>query len=1539
MAFTEDDYKAIFGKSDFSGLASAQAKAKKDKESEDKYKQFLSSGEQDPGDLQKKFGDRTVQSLIDEYNENGDFTKRKNYRKMVEDALNDPNNPDHELALILSPNLKKNAWENVNDFTAASNDALYGGLTRSAANTVNWLGSGFNGDEAERKTAEFMKTIGQDDGTGMSALAKSSGADPTSQAYKAGQVAGNVQKVGVDLATMLIPAVGAEKILRGTRALQGLEKTGRAGQIGASVAANVGAGGVATAVGAVQDPINNLTPENIGTNAAIDASLGVAAPLLGNLVKAIRNTKNSKQLTQLLESSDEITGTARAELDALAKSGASGKQFSRNVESILAKDAEITAVNPSDDLIKDLRQVDITDPNISQEDKIRAMAAGDDSLNGQALEAVPQPQRQLPATSESSTDIQRQLDDLYAGNYADDLYDITAKDGAAYTAEDASKATQRQIALLTKQRDDLLKQVDSEGVGSETAMGRIADIEQQIDGIKNGDSSALSQIFGEGTSRDINPQRLRELVKDLTNRRNVSASQEAADTAFKNENTFTASGRNSDDIAKELDDLRNGVPSDDLMVQQADFTSLDDVTKRIPQLQDRADDITFRKTELEHKLEDVLTPEKADSVKGQIDAKYEKMRAQFEGMSPTRAKYEMKKIDADHIDELSKVDEDLAADAEKAADLTAQLRAVQAEESDVLLRANYIKSASPDRFRVVDPEKQAEKIIQLEKDKVVADRFPGQEETDSVITNALAKTESPKQFEAKLDNDEAVKKSLDQKIESAQELSFKSTKPGFNILSTPLAVLRRAGARGNAIADEILEAHLNYSTSRGMFVDKAGQWSRDLKQAGKGADTRVFAKLNGEDVKLSLPEQKVADQIRSYLDERALQLGLTDQTKLQNYIPHMFEQSFGKNYNELEKIAAKIRYGVDEAGKKISKAEQEALAKSISNVDAESLAFIRSNNSWKVKNGFLNKREGAEGYSQDLFKVLSSYDNIANKKIFYEPALRFANGASEGMNREFQDYLVKFMGKIKGDNSSTFEHTLDRFVGEGNTAKILSGQRRLSNASIMGASPLTWVKNLQDMSKVFADRDLGEVVKAMPFAAKAMKYGTAENRMLFRDGIMESNQASFLKGMSLDQSVTKSGKAKTAALKTEQALWSGMRATDAFTRALNYQAAIGEFAKKNKSFPALMSKSVDSMTDAEKKLYDEGLKYVQKSNRDTVFTFSDIDIPVGLNNSIGRSTLNMQTYNLQTAKYIMKKFGDVLEKTDNGYKLSPKGLVKLSKYVAANVAFMGTIGAALGLKLEEMVPFGNEFADGNLPQSPLVSQLIGNDYQKGLIPTAGATVSELYKVATGQDNKLGEALGDSGEALGNFAASHIPGRTQFERTRKGVESVATGEARSNSGNIQFNQDEDPLNALMATVFGKNTTDAGKKWKSEGSRTLSPEQMRLGTKTADGVSIDSLSPKDRAMYVDFYNVVNNANPYDFDTSKDLRTTTSSRAKALVGEGNVNGAFREVKAYNDEVASKLREFVKQYGEENLPNGVTKQIEGQFIDFTDLVPEEEL
>lgn len=1547
--FTEDDYNAIFGKSDFSGLASSQAKAKKDKEDEDKLKAFVSSGDADADTswLQEDAGaGKTYQELIDEYNSNTDLTKRKNYRQMIEDQLQSEDAADRLVAERLKAKIGKNAWENISDFTEESNKAFFGGITKGLAGTVNWIGSGFNGEEADKRTADFMKSIGQEDERGLSALESYGMTDEqkdieqryneSDAASNAGRVAGQSQKVATDIATMLIPGVAAEKALRGTRALQGLSKMGTAGKIGSSVAANVGSGAVATAVGAVQDGRNNLNPEDAGVNTAIDATLGVAAPIAGKLWRSLRAAKNSKELTKILSESDEITGTARQQLDELAKSGAGKKDFQAQVARILDEDASIRAVDPSNDIVRAAKEIDLTDPNISEADKLKAMAEGNDTTGANSIEAVPQAQKQLPATSESSKDLQSQLDELYGGNYGDDLFDVTRSDGAVYSAEDAQRAAQRQLALLDNEHKQLVRQFDGQDI-PENALQRINELEDEMTALKNGDSAALSNIFGEGTSRQVNAERLRERIRDLTGRRNIARDQEIADETFRAENAFTGSGRSTEDIAKDLDNAKSGAPSDDVLVDGPDFKTVQDVADNIPQLQGRVDELLARKQAVESQLENVLTADKAQSVKGKIDAKYDSQRAQLEGMSPTRAKYEMKKIDEAHIDELSRVDEDLATDAEKAAPLEKELKAIQNEENELVLRANFVKSNNPERFRVVDPQRQADKIVNLEKEKVLSEQFPDTDETSSVMANTLARVDSPKQFETRLNADDAVKKAADQKIESAQSLSFKSVRPGMNFLGAPLEVLRKAGPRGEAIADEILDAHLKYSSARGMFVDKMKDWSDVLKKTGKNADTNVFRYLDGEDVKLSMPEQRVADEIRTYLDEKAVQLGLTDETKLQNYIPHMFEQSFGKNYNELEKIAAKIRYGVDEAGKKIAKAEQDALAKSISDVDAESLAFIRANNSWKVKNGFLQKRDGADGFSQDLFKVLSSYDNIANKKIHYEPALRFANGASEGMNREFQEYLVRFMDKIKGNQSSLFEHTLDRFVGEGNTAKVLSGQRRLSNASIMGASPLTWVKNLQDMSKVFADRDLDEVVKSIPFALKAMKYGTPENRLLFKHGIMESNQASFLKGMSLDQATTKSGKAKNAALKTEQALWSGMRATDAFTRALNYNAAIGEFAKKNPTFPDLLARGADGLSAADKKIYDEGLSYLQKANRDTVFTFSDVDIPVALNNAIGRSTLNMQTYNLQTAKYIMKKFGDVLEKTDGGYRLSPKGVAKLGKYVAANAVFMATIGAALGLKPEEMLPFGNEIADGQLPQSPLVSQLVGNNYQKGLLTTSGSVVSELVKSARGEDNNLEGALGDSGEAWVNFAKSHIPGQTQFNRTTKGLESVISGQAKSNSGNIQFNQDQDPLNAIMATVFGKNTTDAGKQWKADGSRTLSPEQMRLGTQTADGVDIDQLSPEDKAMYVDFYNYTNKANPYNFDTRKDLRTKTSSGAKEKVANGNVNGAYREVKEYNDKVAKQMREFIKQYGE-NLPEGLLRQMQSQFIDFNDIVPEDE-
>ncbi len=1499
---------------------------------------------------------KTYRQLIDEYNKSGNLTQRKNYRKMVQDALNSDDLNERTVAERLASRLGKNAWENISDFTEESNKAFFGGTIKGGANLVNWIGSGFNSDEADKRTKDFMKSAGLEDERGLSALEKFQGLEITPDGIRAkamtdkqkeqeqrynetdtdstaGRITGQGQKIALDAATMLIPAVGASKVLQGTKALQGLSKMGTAGKVGASVIENVGGGAAATAIGGLQDP-RSLTAENVGTNVGIDFAAGVAFPLLGTAFKAIRTAKNSKELAKLIsEQGDNLTATAKQRLDDLAKQGTSGKQFRSQMDAIIREEESIEAV--AKNIPDDFSKVDITDANVSQADKIKALANSNETLGGRSIEQTP---LALRATSESADDIQRQLDDLYGGNFGDDMFDIRTADGAAVTQDDIARATERQTQLLENEKSQLMKQADSQSdVARENAQGRINEIDDQIAQLRAGQSDAIMQTLGEGTTRELNAGRVRDAIADLTTRKGVAEQQAKADADFLAANTWKGSGRSSDEVGKELSDLRNGKLTDDVLSDSPNFQSLEDVETHIPELTPRIDALRQNIENVQNELKKFVTKQQGESAKLRVDREFDGLRQQLEGLSPERQKYELKGINEAHQARLAEIDADVVRDAPDVEKLENQLRQLTASQHDLILRANYIKNQVPGRFRVIDDAKLEAKQTELTKEKVDAYTFPDPDDTADVTVDTLNKSQSREGFEARLNHDEGARKSFESKVDSARALNQHSANVGLNVLTTPMNVLRKFGERGAAIADEIIEAHGRFSSARGEFVDMANQWSRALRREPGAADD-VFKYLDGENVTLSPRSQEVADQIRKYLDEKGTSLGLTDETKIKNYIPHLFEQSFGHKYGELEKVVAKIRYGVDEAGKKLSKAEVESLAKSIQNVDAESLAFLRSNTSWRVKNGFLEQRTGAEGYSQDLFKVLSSYDNIANKKIYYEPALKFASAVSEGMDRDAIKYIETLSNKIRGDSSSIADRIFDSIIGEGNTSKVLTAQRRLSNASVMGLSPLTWVKNLQDISRTFADRNVAALTKSLPAAVRALKPYSDEYNLLFKTGIMESNNASFLKGMSIGNTVEKSKGAKAVAeealSKSENLLWSGMRVTDRFNRAVNFFASVDELESATPGFKKIFQKGLDdvsSLTDAEKKIYDDGMKYLHKTNRETVFTFSDIDIPVHLNNAIGRSTINMQTYNLQSSKYILSLVKNAAK--------SPKDAARLAKFVAANTAFILTIGAALGLKPQDLIPFGNEVAEGQLPQSPIIAQLVGNQYQKGLIPTTGNLIGAAFG-----NGDLEQSAADFGEAVLGTAKGYVPVQTQLNRTVKGIQSVQDGQATSGDwidaatgqdGKIQFNQDQDIVNALMASIFGKNTTDSGKEWKKNGSKTLSEEQMRLGTEKDAGVDMSDLSPEKRAMYTDFYNAVNNANPYDFDTEKTQRQIISTKAKQAVHKNsNNNKAFRLVKEYNDTLKKRMRQFVDQYGTDKLPPAIIEQMQKQFIDYEDIV-----
>ena len=146
--------------------------------------------------------------------------------------------------------------------------------------------------------------------------------------------------------------------------------------------------------------------------------------------------------------------------------------------------------------------------------------------------------------------------------------------------------------------------------------------------------------------------------------------------------------------------------------------------------------------------------------------------------------------------------------------------------------------------------------------------------------------------------------------------------------------------------------------------------------------------------------------------------------------------------------------------------------------------MLRRNNSWQVKDGFLNKRTGAEGYSQDLMKVLDTYDLWANKKIVWEPVLcEISDSAAYIEDAAQKSFIAKFNSKILHTEPP---RALD---------KVGSVYRRLSNLALMGLSPLTAVKNLSVMANIAADRGVVNTLTHLAPAFKVLK----NNGMLARE--------------------------------------------------------------------------------------------------------------------------------------------------------------------------------------------------------------------------------------------------------------------------------------------------------------------------------------------------------------------------------------------------------------------------------------------------------
>ena len=311
----------------------------------------------------------------------------------------------------------------------------------------------------------------------------------------------------------------------------------------------------------------------------------------------------------------------------------------------------------------------------------------------------------------------KNLEDMQAGRYSDDLYDVTTTDGKAADPEFIQAATEKQVAALTARRDEIAAQVDAieSPAAREMAMANVNKLDDQIAAITSGDTKALMDTGDTGLSRTLNTDRVRErfgqLKDDLAegNFRERQAQMEA--------DARTQPSRPYDSVSDDIDNLGAGGVAPEAITPRADFTDVDEVVRhpKLPEpLKRRAISLARDRAELQKQLDTVMTPEKANQTLDEMDAKYNDDLARIDTMPEPRRSAELERIDSEYSSAYDDIQSQLAADRDVVNQLTRVEEQINANMDEVLADSNILKDSNPQDFGTIDQELNAKVSQEIE---------------------------------------------------------------------------------------------------------------------------------------------------------------------------------------------------------------------------------------------------------------------------------------------------------------------------------------------------------------------------------------------------------------------------------------------------------------------------------------------------------------------------------------------------------------------------------------------------------------------------------------------------------------------------------------------------------------------------------------------------------------------------------------------------------------------------------------------------------
>lgn len=552
-------------------------------------------------------------------------------------------------------------------------------------------------------------------------------------------------------------------------------------------------------------------------------------------------------------------------------------------------------------------------------------------------------------------------------------------------------------------------------------------------------------------------------------------------------------------------------------------------------------------------------------------------------------------------------------------------------------------------------------------------------------------------------------------------------------LRTPDRVLQKMGL-GEQMG-QLRTAYETYQKELPVEIGKITQWANKVSPE---SNQRIFQYLDGKAIKLTGEELKVAGEIKTYLKVWADRLGLPADSRITNYITHIFDRDL------------------------IQK-----------EFDPEFAALMRDKVAGSVYDPFVEQRLGKAGYVEDTWRALDAYVKRATRKVNLDPVLeRISQNANSLEDSQF-DYVKAFIDRVnmrptKIDNlvDNTIKQIIGYKLGQRPTTVIASAIRKMIYRGTLGLNPASALKNLSQGANTYAK--LGEKYTVVGYTnfIKSLLNGSKE---LEESGIL---------GQDVVQDRTLSATKKFWE-KTDKVLFSFFEGAEKINRGAAYFGAKAKAINEGKSEA-------------------QAIEFAKKIVRDTQFQFSSIDTPRVLSSDIGKVLGQFQSYGLKQGEFL-------------GEMVKSKDVTGLARYSAATLVFILTIGKALGMKPQDIIP------SIRIGGSPLFT--LGGD----LVATATNQKDQYGNQPTGLQRV---------QKIGNDLVPFIPAGVQIKKTLGGIGDVSRGYAQTNSGNVKYPVSQDTGNFIRGAVLGPSNLPEAQKYRGGDINPLSENQSDIFKQSTD-----------------------------------------------------------------------------------------------------------